>query len=39
MARELNKPCIVGVKNATKILHDGDMVELDGDSGKIEILK
>lgn len=36
-ARELNTPCIVNVKNALKILKTGDLVEVDGDKGEINI--
>lgn len=33
VAREMNKPCIIGTKNATKVLKDGDEVEVDADNG------
>lgn len=33
IARELNIPCIIGTKVATKVLKDGDLVEVDGDRG------
>lgn len=33
VAREMKKPCIIGIKNATKILKNGDMVEVDAKSG------
>jgi len=33
VARELKKPCIIGTKNATKILKDGDWVEVDAERG------
>jgi len=39
VAREMKKPCIVGTKNATKILKDGDKVEVDADKGIIKIIK
>lgn len=39
VAREMNKPCIIGTKNATKILKDGDMVEVDADNGIVRIIK
>ncbi|EKE06761.1 MAG: phosphoenolpyruvate synthase [uncultured bacterium] len=39
VARELGKPCIVGTKNATKILKDGDLVEVDADNGVVRILE
>ncbi len=32
-ARELQKPCIIGTQVATKILKDGDLVELDANQG------
>jgi len=39
IARELKKPCIIGTKNATKVLKDGDEVEVDADKGIVRILK
>lgn len=39
VARELKKPCVVGTKIATKILRDGDMVEVDADSGVVKIIR
>ena len=39
IARELKKPCIIGTKIATKVLHDGDMVEVDANSGIVKILR
>jgi len=39
VARELNIPCIVGTKIATKVLKDGDLVEVDADKGVVRILK
>ncbi|MFA6446150.1 MAG: PEP-utilizing enzyme [Candidatus Paceibacterota bacterium] len=38
VSRELKKPCIVGLKNSTKVLKDGDMVEVDADNGIIKKL-
>lgn len=38
MSRELKVPGIVGTGNATKILKDGDMVEVDADNGIVKIL-
>jgi phosphohistidine swiveling domain-containing protein len=37
-ARELKKPCIVMTGNASKILKDGDMVEVDTEQGIVKIL-
>jgi phosphohistidine swiveling domain-containing protein len=39
VARELGKPCIIGTKIATKVLKDGDMVEVDAENGVVKILK
>ena len=39
VARELKKPCVIGTKNATKTLHDGDEVEVDATRGIVKILK
>lgn len=39
VSRELKKPCIVGTGNATKILKDGDLVEVDADKGVVRKLK
>ncbi len=39
IAREMKKPCIIGTKNATKILKDGDEVEVDANKGEVRILK
>jgi len=33
VARELGIPCVTGTENATKILHNNDEVEVDGDEG------
>lgn len=35
VSREFGIPCIVGCKNATKLLKDGDLVEVDAVEGKI----
>lgn len=39
IARELKKTCIVGTKIATKVLKDGDLVEVDADKGIVRIIK
>lgn len=39
VARELKKPCIIGTEVATKVLKDGDLVEVDANKGIIKILK
>lgn len=38
VARELKKPCIIGTKIATKVLKDGDVVEVNADNGTVKIL-
>ncbi len=39
VARELKKPCIVGTNSATKVLKDGDIVEVNADTGIVRIIK
>lgn len=39
VAREMRKPCIIGTKIATKVLKDGDLVEVDANRGVIKILE
>ena len=39
VARELSKPCVVGTKNATRLLEDGDLVEVDASQGIVKIIK
>jgi phosphohistidine swiveling domain-containing protein len=38
-ARELKIPCVVGTETATRILKDGDMVEVDADRGIVRKLQ
>ncbi len=38
VAREMGKPCIVGIEDITKIIKDDQTVELDGATGTIKIL-
>jgi len=38
VSRELKIPCIIGTKNATEILKDGDMVEVDAEKGEVRRL-
>lgn len=38
IARELRIPCVIGTKIATKILKDGDLVEVDTERGIVKIL-
>lgn len=37
-AREMKKPCVTGTRIATKVLKDGDLVEVDADKGVVKIL-
>ena len=39
VSRELNIPCIIGTKRATKVLNNGDMIEMDLKKGEIKIVK
>jgi len=39
ISRELNIPCIIATKNATKIIKDGDYVEVDANEGVVKIIK
>lgn len=38
VSRELRKPCIVGVKDATSILSDGQRIEVNAEKGEIHLL-
>jgi phosphoenolpyruvate synthase/pyruvate phosphate dikinase len=38
ISRELGKPCIIGTKVATKVLKDGDEVEVDAEKGVVRVL-
>lgn len=38
LAREMRIPCIVGTRIATKVLKDGDLVEVDADKGVVRKL-
>lgn len=39
VSRELGIPCIIGTKIATRVLKDGDVVEVDANNGIVKILK
>jgi len=39
VSRELGIPCIIGTKIATKVLKDGDEVEVDANQGIVKIIK
>ena len=38
VSRELNKPCIIGIKNIAEILKTGDVVEVDANYGTVKKL-
>lgn len=38
VAREMQKPCVIGTKNATRLLQDGDIVEVDAENGIVRKL-
>jgi phosphohistidine swiveling domain-containing protein len=39
IARELGLPCIVGTEVATKVIKDGDLIRVNGETGEVEILR
>jgi len=39
VSRELSIPCIIGTRIATKVLKNGDLIEIDANKGIIKILK
>ena len=39
VSREFDIPCIVGTNDATKVLKDGDLVEVDANKGIVKMLK
>lgn len=39
VSRELKIPCIVGTRIATRVLKDGDMIEVNANHGAVKILK
>jgi phosphoenolpyruvate synthase/pyruvate phosphate dikinase len=39
VSRELNIPCVIGTNDASYILKDGDLVEVDADKGIVKIIK
>jgi phosphohistidine swiveling domain-containing protein len=38
VSREFGIPCIVGTQNASRILKDGDLVEVDANSGLVRVI-
>lgn len=39
VAREMNKPCVIGTKIATKVLKDGDLIEVDAVKGSVKVIQ
>ncbi len=39
VSRELNKPCIIGTKIATQLIHDNDLIEVRANHGTVRIIK
>ncbi|MEP7114422.1 MAG: PEP-utilizing enzyme, partial [Ilumatobacteraceae bacterium] len=39
VSRELGLPCVVSVKDATSLIPDGAIIEVDGDNGRVTILE
>jgi pyruvate,water dikinase len=35
ICREMGKPCVVGTKNATLVLKNGDLIKVDAIDGKV----
>jgi pyruvate, water dikinase len=38
ISRELGIPCVIGTKIATRVLKDGDLIEVDANKGEIRII-
>lgn len=38
VSREMGKPCVIGTKHATRVLKDGDWVEVDADMGTVRMM-
>lgn len=39
VSRELKIPCIIGTKNATRIINENDLLELNANTGEVKILE
>ena len=39
IAREYGIPCVSGVENATKMISDGDLIDVDGSTGTVNIIE
>ena len=38
ISRELKKPCLVGTEIATKMIKDGDLIEVNADKGLVKLI-
>ncbi len=39
VSRELGIPCVVSVTDATRVIPDGALIEVDGTNGRVQILE
>jgi len=39
ISRELGIPCVVGTRVSTKVLHDGDLIDVNATHGKVDIIE
>jgi pyruvate,water dikinase len=39
VSREMGKPCVIGTKMATKVLKDGDLIEVDATKGVVRKIR
>ena len=39
IAREYGKPCVAGIDQVTTKLHDGEIIEVDGNSGVVRLIR
>lgn len=39
IAREYGIPCVSGIREATLIIKDGDLIEVDGTNGVVRIIE
>jgi pyruvate,water dikinase len=39
VARELGIPCVMGIPDVTRGLRDGDLVQVDGTTGRVEVIE
>jgi phosphoenolpyruvate-protein kinase (PTS system EI component) len=39
LARELGVPCVINSRIGTAVLRTGDLLRVDGDGGRVEVLE